>query len=92
MIAIGTFGPDEIKAIVAAYDGALTDLQLIDRNHPEWNLLKTQFDALVYGEGVDADSIEKTFDAEIRRRFAELINRTAEQPKLNRNARRSRAF
>lgn len=50
----------------------------------EWTLLKNQFDALAHGEGVDGDSIEKTFDAEIRRRFAELINRTAEPPKLNR--------
>ena len=49
----------------------------------EWNLLKTQFDALVH-ECVDADSIEKTFDAEIRRRFAELINRTAGPLKLDR--------
>jgi hypothetical protein len=32
LIAIGTFGPDEIKAMVAAYEGALTDLRLIDRN------------------------------------------------------------
>ena len=52
----------------------------------KWNLLKHQFDALVRGEGVDGDSIEKTFDAQIRRRFAELINRTAEPPKLSRNA------
>ena len=55
----------------------------------KWNLLKHQFDALVRGEGVDGDSIEKTFDAQIRRRFAELIKLTAKSPKLNRNARRS---
>jgi hypothetical protein len=55
----------------------------------KWNLLKHQFDALVRGEGVDGDSIEKTFDAQIRRRFADLIKRTAEPPKLKRNARRS---
>jgi hypothetical protein len=54
----------------------------------EWNLLKHQFDALVDGEGVDDDSIEKIFDAQIRRRFAEFINRAAEPPKLNRNARK----
>jgi hypothetical protein len=50
----------------------------------KWNLLKHQFDALVRGEGVDGDSIEKTFDAQIRRRFAELINRTAEPPRPKR--------
>ena len=44
----------------------------------EWNILKRQFDALVHDESVGADPIEKTFDAQIRRRFAELINRAAE--------------
>jgi hypothetical protein len=43
----------------------------------EWNLLKHQFDALVHGESVGADNIEKIFDAEFHRRFAELINRVA---------------
>ncbi len=32
LIAIGTFGPDEIETMVAAYEGAVTDLKLIDRN------------------------------------------------------------
>jgi hypothetical protein len=58
----------------------------VDTN--EWNLVKHQFDALVHGEGVEADSIEKTFDAQIRLRFAELISRAAEPSKQNRNARR----
>ena len=44
----------------------------------EWNLLKHQFDALVHDEIVDADSIEKIFDEQIRRRFAEMINRAVE--------------
>ena len=34
LIADGTFGPDAIKAMVAAYEGALTDLRLIDRDDP----------------------------------------------------------
>ena len=38
----------------------------------EWNLLKHQFDALVHDEIVDADSIEKIFDEQVRRRFAEM--------------------
>jgi hypothetical protein len=46
-----------------------------------WNLLKHQFEALVHNEGVDADSIEKTLDDQIRRRFVELINRAAEPSK-----------
>ena len=44
----------------------------------EWDLLKRQFDALVLDESVGAESIEKIFDVQFRRRFAELINQTAE--------------
>ena len=44
----------------------------------EWNLLKHQFDALVHDESANARNVEKTFDEQIRRRFAELINRTAD--------------
>jgi hypothetical protein len=40
--------------------------------------LKRQFDALVHDESVDADSIEKTLDDQVRRRFAEMINRAVE--------------
>jgi hypothetical protein len=43
----------------------------------EWNLLKQQFDKLVHDESVAADTIEKIFDVEFHRRFAELINRVA---------------
>jgi len=39
LIASGTFGPDEIKAMAAAYEGALIDLQLIDRNDPLTELI-----------------------------------------------------
>jgi hypothetical protein len=46
----------------------------------EWNLLKHQFDALVRDEIVDADSIEKIFDEQVRRRFAETINRACRRP------------
>jgi hypothetical protein len=45
----------------------------------EWNLLKDQFDALVHDESVGADSIEKIFDTQFRRRFTELINRATER-------------
>ena len=41
----------------------------------EWNLLKDQFDALVYGESAHEDSVEKLFDDQIRRRFGEWISR-----------------
>jgi hypothetical protein len=39
LIAIGTFGPDEIKVMIAAYESALTDLQLIDREDPLTELI-----------------------------------------------------
>ena len=44
--------------------------------HNERNLLKDQFHALVR-EG--SDSIEDIFDAQFRRRFSELINRTTKR-------------
>jgi hypothetical protein len=44
----------------------------------EWNLLKQQFDALVHDES-SSESIEEIFDVEFRRRFAELINQTAQR-------------
>ena len=51
----------------------------------EWNLLKHQFDALAHDRSVDADDIEKIFDTEFRRRFAELINQTREPSTQNRD-------
>ena len=47
-----------------------------DRSVNEWNLLREQFHALVR-EG--SGNIEDIFDPQFRRRFCELINRTAEQ-------------
>jgi len=44
----------------------------------EWDLLKRQFDAL-RGESVGAESIEEIFDIQFRRRFTELINKTAQR-------------
>ena len=44
----------------------------------EWNLLKDQFDAVVHGESVHEDSIEKFLDDQNRRRFGEWISRAAE--------------
>jgi hypothetical protein len=39
LIAIGTFGPDEIKAMTAAYEGALSDLGFTDREDPLTELI-----------------------------------------------------
>ncbi len=38
LIAIGTFGPDEIKSMSLAYEGALSDLKL-DRDDPLTELI-----------------------------------------------------
>ena len=57
----------------------------------EWNSLKDQFDALMHDESVGADSIEKIFDVQFRRRFAELLNRAADQSRTGTSA-GSRAF
>jgi len=57
----------------------------------EWNLLKDQFDALVYGESACEDSIETLFDDQIRRRFGEWITCAADRktmtnwPSISRN-------
>ena len=45
----------------------------------EWDLLKHQFDALVHDESVGAESIDEILDVQFRRRFAELINQTAQR-------------
>lgn len=34
LIANGSFGPDEIKVMTAAYESALIDLRVIDRDDP----------------------------------------------------------
>ena len=34
LIANGTFGPEEIKAMTAAYEAAVLDLRLVDRDDP----------------------------------------------------------
>ena len=52
----------------------------------EWNALKDQFDALVHDESVGADSIEKILDVQFRRRFAELLNRAADQSRTGTSA------
>ena len=39
LIANGSFGPDLIVAMTAAYESALTDLELIDRKDPLTELI-----------------------------------------------------
>ena len=44
----------------------------------EWDALKQQLDALMHTERVGAESAEEIFDHQFRRRFIELINKTAQ--------------
>jgi hypothetical protein len=39
LIANGSFGPDVIEAMIAAYEGALVDLNIIDRSDPLTELI-----------------------------------------------------
>ena len=39
LIANGSFGPEEIEAMIAAYEGSLVDLCMIDRNDPLTELI-----------------------------------------------------
>jgi hypothetical protein len=41
LIANGSFGPDEIKAMTAAYEAALVDLGLVDRDDPITEIVAT---------------------------------------------------
>jgi hypothetical protein len=45
----------------------------------EWDVLKRQFDVLVRGESLGAESIDEILDVQFRRRFAELIDQTAQR-------------
>lgn len=39
LIAVGTFGPDEIRVMIAAYESALIDLEFTDREDPLTELI-----------------------------------------------------
>lgn len=47
----------------------------------DWGSLKQQFDALMHTESAEGESVEEIFDLQFRRRFAELINETAQSNK-----------
>ena len=48
---------------------------LVDLKTNEWSLLSDQFRALVHNKGISEASLEQLLDAQIRRRFGELISR-----------------
>jgi hypothetical protein len=45
LIAAGTFGPDEIKVMIAAYESALTELAISDREDRSRNLSQRRLSA-----------------------------------------------
>jgi hypothetical protein len=72
LIANGSFGPDEVKAMVAAYESALTDLQLIDRNDPLTELIaKSIVNVTATGERDPENIKERALNAlGVRRKVA----------------------
>ena len=59
LIAAGTFGPEEIEAMTAAYEGALTDLGFVDREDPLTELIaKAIVNVTATGER-DPETIEE---------------------------------
>ena len=47
----------------------------------EWKILKDQFDELIRNEGAQPDDVKEFFDAQIRRRFGEMISQALLHPK-----------
>jgi hypothetical protein len=59
LIANGSFGPDMIEPMTAAYESALSDLQLVDRNDPLTELIaKSIINVAATGER-DPDKIKE---------------------------------
>ena len=58
LIASGTFDLDEVKAMVAAYESALTDLHLIDRNDPLTEIIARSIVDMAATGGRDPESLD----------------------------------
>jgi hypothetical protein len=56
-----------------------------DVQRSEWKALKDQFDELIRNERARGDDVEKLFDAEVRRRFGEMISRSLVKPPARRH-------
>ena len=56
-----------------------------DVQRSEWKALKDQFDELIRNERARGDDVEKFFDAEVRRRFGEIISRSLVKPPARRH-------
>jgi hypothetical protein len=58
LIASGTFDPDAVEAMTAAYEGALSDLRLIDRNDPLTELIAKSIITITSTGERDPDKIK----------------------------------
>jgi hypothetical protein len=63
LIAKGSFGPEEIKVMTAAYEGALADLKLNDRRDPLTELIASTIIAVSKGEHDPIRVKERAFNA-----------------------------
>ena len=71
LIASGTFGPDEIRVMVAAYERALVDLHLTDRDDPLTELIaRSIVNVTATGERDSQKIMERALNALGVRRFA----------------------
>ena len=70
LIANGTFGPEEINAMTAAYEAALLDLGLVDRDDPITEIVATAIVNIVgLGERDPVTIKERSLNALGARRF-----------------------
>ena len=64
LISQGSYGPEEIKIMSAAYEGALADLKLNDRNDPITELIASTIVAVLNGGESDPIKLkERAFHA-----------------------------
>lgn len=59
LIASGTFDPEAIEVMIAAYEGALSDLHLIDRTDPLTELIATSIINVTAAGERDSEKIKE---------------------------------
>ncbi len=59
MIASGSFNPEQIEALTCAYEGALSDLKMVDRNDPLTELIAKSIIAVATRGERDPNTIKQ---------------------------------
>jgi hypothetical protein len=78
LIANGSFGPDEIRVMTEAYEGALIDLSVLNRGDPITELIaKSIINVTATGERDPKKVMERALNALGVRRAAEPIDLSA---------------